>query len=331
MARYAVHLYDPTFPPLWPLVFRREKAQNVMTIAKVDSLEASTDTQHRLPADPHEDTLPSVNEMINRISTLAIDKAGQSQKYFLGSLVGGAMVAFGVLLSVAASNAITAAGPAAAAMGVAFGFSLVLILVSNASLVTADMGCGLVAMMDKRLRFGRYLRMLSIGLAGNVIGTAVFIGIAAAAGGPYLKTPYATHIAEIATTKAGASAATQILLAVLCTWLLETAVFMFYKARSDGARMALAFYGPFAFVLAGTQHVIANVGFIGFALLLRVFHPTASAQALDSLTWGLGQDGLLRNLVFVIIGNWIGSALLGALPFYLMAKSHKTLRSTEGS
>jgi len=302
-----------------------------MTNAKVDSLEPSTDTQHQPSADPHGDTLPSVNEMISRISALAVDKAGQLQKYFLGSLVGGAMVAFGVLLSVAASNAITAAGPAAAAMGLAFGFSLVLILVSNASLVTADMGCGLVAVMDKRLRFGRYLRMLSIGLAGNVIGTVVFIGIAAAAGGPYLKTPYATHIAEIATTKAGATAGTQILLAVLCTWLLETAVFMFYKARSEGARMALAFYGPFAFVLAGTQHVIANVGFIGFALLLRIFHPTVSVQAIDSLTWGLGHDGLLRNLVFVVIGNWIGSALLGALPFYLMAKSHKTIRSTEGS
>jgi formate/nitrite transporter FocA (FNT family) len=302
-----------------------------MTNAQVDSLEASADTLHRPPsADPQGVTLPSLNEMITRISAVAVEKAGQPQKYFLGSIVGGAMVAFGVLLSLAASNAITAAGPAAAAMGLAFGFSLVLVLFSNASLVTADMGCGLVAVMDKRLRFGRYLRMLSIGFAGNVVGTAVFIGIAAAAGGPYLQNPYATHIAEIATTKAGASAATQILLAVLCTWLLETGVFMFYKARSDGARMAFAFYGPFAFVLAGTQHVIANVGFIGFALLLRVFHPNVSVQAIDSLTWGLGQDGLLRNLVFVVIGNWIGSALLGALPFYVMAKSHKTIRSIEG-
>ena len=302
-----------------------------MTNAQVDSLEASADTLHRPPsADPQGVTLPSLNEMITRISAVAVEKAGQPQKYFLGSIVGGAMVAFGVLLSLAASNAITAAGPAAAAMGLAFGFSLVLVLFSNASLVTADMGCGLVAVMDKRLRIGRYLRMLSIGFAGNVVGSVVFIGIAAAAGGPYLQNPYATHIAEIATTKAGASAATQILLAVLCTWLLETGVFMFYKARSDGARMAFAFYGPFAFVLAGTQHVIANVGFIGFALLLRVFHPNVSVQAIDSLTWGLGQDGLLRNLVFVVIGNWIGSALLGALPFYVMAKSHKTIRSIEG-
>jgi hypothetical protein len=47
----------------------------------------------------------------------------------------------------------------------------------------------------------------------------------------------------------------------------------------------LAFYGPFAFVPAGTQHVIAKVGFIGFALFLRVFHPTVGVQAIDSLTW----------------------------------------------
>jgi hypothetical protein len=57
------------------------------------------------------------------------------------------------------------------------------------------------------------------------------------------------------------------------------------SAIHPSARMALAFYGPFAFVLAGTQHVIANVGFIGFALFLRVFHPTVGVQAIDSLTW----------------------------------------------
>ncbi len=153
-----------------------------MTNAKVNSRDAATDTQHRPPADPHGEALTSVDEMITSISTLAVDKAGQSQKYFLGSVVGGAMVTFGVLLSLAASNAISAAGPAAAAMGLAFGFSLVLILFANASLVTADMGCGLVAVMDKRLGFGRYLRMLFIGLAGNVVGTVIFIGIAAAAG-----------------------------------------------------------------------------------------------------------------------------------------------------
>jgi hypothetical protein len=46
-----------------------------MTNAKVDSLDASTDTQHRPLADPRGDTLLSVDEMITRISTLAVEKA----------------------------------------------------------------------------------------------------------------------------------------------------------------------------------------------------------------------------------------------------------------
>ena len=46
---------------------------------------------------------------------------------------------------------------------------------------------------------------------------------------------------------------------------------LFFKARTDIARMGFAFYGPFAFVIGATQHVIANIGFLGLPLLLSRF------------------------------------------------------------
>ena len=49
------------------------------------------------------------------------------------------MVAFGFLLSLAVSIGVTTAGIATLLMGLAFGMSLVLILVSGTSLFTADM------------------------------------------------------------------------------------------------------------------------------------------------------------------------------------------------
>jgi formate/nitrite transporter FocA (FNT family) len=48
---------------------------------------------------------------------------------------------------------------------------------------------------------------------------------------------------------------------------------MFFQTRSDVASMGSAFYGPFAFVIGGTQHVIANVGFLGLPMLLAAFMP----------------------------------------------------------
>jgi hypothetical protein len=90
---------------------------------------------------------------------------------------------------------------------------------------------------------------------------------------------------------------------------------MYFKARSDVARMTFAFYGPFAFVIGGTQHVIANVGFLGLPLLLNLFHASAPR---GGISWGFGSDGLLTNICITIVGNLIGGTLFVALPFWMV-------------
>jgi formate/nitrite transporter FocA (FNT family) len=75
------------------------------------------------------------------------------------------------------------------------------------------------------------------------------------------------------------------------------------------ARVGFAFYGPFAFVIGATQHVIANIGFLGLPLLLSAFHPEAPHTA---LTWGLGSHGLLTNIGVTTVGNLIGGTLFVA-------------------
>jgi formate/nitrite transporter FocA (FNT family) len=90
---------------------------------------------------------------------------------------------------------------------------------------------------------------------------------------------------------------------------------LFFKTRTDVARMGFAFYGPFAFVIGATQHVIANIGFLGLPLLLSAFHPEAPHTA---LTWGLGSHGLLTNIGITTVGNLIGGTLFVAVPFHLV-------------
>ena len=64
--------------------------------------------------------------------------------------------------------------------------------------------------------------------------------------------------------------------------------------------MTFAFYGPFAFVIGGTQHVIANVGFLGLPLLLNLFHPAAPR---GGISWGFGEDGLITNIGITTAGR----------------------------
>jgi formate transporter len=235
----------------------------------------------------------SVGAMVDRVAAMAVEKAAHPWAFFLRSLVGGAMVAFGALLALVVSTGVKTPGIASLVMGLAFGMSFVLILVSGMSLITADMAAGFLAVLKHSMKLRTYVFLVAIGLVGNIAG------------------------ATVGAAKAGQPFWTAFLLAVVCTWFLQTAMCMYFKARSDVARMAFAFYGPFAFVIGGTQHVIANVGFLGLPLLLNLFHPAAPRAG---ISWGFGDDGLLTNIGITTVGNLVGGTLFVALPFWAIAR-----------
>jgi formate/nitrite transporter FocA (FNT family) len=264
--------------------------------------------------DPFE--LFTIGEMTTRVAEIAVEKAAHPLSFLVRSLVGGAMVSFGVLLSLVVSTGVSSPGIASLLMGLAFGMSFALILVSGMSLITADMAAGAIAILQRRMTVVGYLRLLLIGLVGNCVGALTFVAVCAAAGGPYLGA-FAQRAAAVASAKTSQPALTAVLLAVVCTWFLQTSMCLFFKARTDIARMGFAFYGPFAFVIGATQHVIANIGFLGLPLLLSAFHPDAPHT---QLTWGLGTHGLLTNIAITTAGNLVGGTVFVALPFHLVTR-----------
>ncbi|ORB73598.1 formate/nitrite transporter family protein [Mycobacterium scrofulaceum] len=258
----------------------------------------------------------SVGAMVDRVAAMAVEKTLHPWAFLVRSLVGGVMVAFGALLALMVSTGVKTPGVASLLMGLAFGMSFVLILVSGMSLITADMAAGFLAVLNRTMKVGGYAFLVGVGLFGNILGALVFVTVCGAAGGPYLGA-FAERAAAVAAQKAGQPFWTAVLLAVVCTWFLQTSMCMFFKARSDVARMTFAFYGPFAFVIGGTQHVIANVGFLGLPLLLNLFHPAAPR---GGISWGVGEHGLLTNLGVTTLGNLIGGTLFVALPFWVIAQ-----------
>ncbi|GAB7144866.1 formate/nitrite transporter family protein [Mycobacterium riyadhense] len=258
----------------------------------------------------------SVQAMVCRIADMAIQKAAHPWAFLTRSVVGGAMVGFGTLLSLVVSTGVSTPGIASLLMGLAFGMSFVLILVSGMSLITADMAAGFLAVIQARMSWAGYLRLLVVGLTGNLVGVLTFVTVSAAAGGPYLGV-FAGRAAAVGVEKTGQPFWTAFLLAVLCTWFLQTAMCLYYKARSDVARMGFAFYGPCAFVMSGTQHVVANVGFLALPMLLSAFHASAPHTAIG---WGLGSHGLLTNICVTGAGNLVGGTLFVAVPFYVIGR-----------
>lgn len=268
----------------------------------------------------------SIEVTLDRLSAIAVRKWRYPASYFFQALAGGAMVGFGVVLAIAVSTGIAIPGLANLVSGLVFGFSFVLIMVSQTTLITADMAAGFVAVTQRAMSVPDYLRFMAVGWAGNIIGAFVFVGVIAVGAGPYGLAPFLIRAHVIAVAKTGPDAVAVIALAVICTWFLQTAMFLYFKARTDVGRMLLAYYGPFAFVAGMTEHCIANIGFIGLPLLMQgrleavLGHPLAADGPMAALTWGLGRYGLLRNEILSGFGNLIGGTVCVMLIFIAIVK-----------
>jgi formate/nitrite transporter FocA (FNT family) len=268
----------------------------------------------------------SISETLDTLTTIAVTKWSRPLGFFFQSIVGGAMVGFGVILAIAVGAGISTPGIANLVSGLVFGFSFVAILVSGASLITSDMAAGFVAVSRRKLKFISYIKFLLVGWIGNTVGMFIFIGIVAAGPGAYAKSIFLDRAHMIALSKVGPDDISVFCMAIICTWLLQTSFFLYVKGRTDIGKMVVAWYGPLAFVAGMTEHCIANIGFIGLPLLMQSRYIALNSTALanhDSkiklLTWGFGHFGLLRNELIVWAGNWIGGTVFVAILFMLIS------------
>ncbi len=268
----------------------------------------------------------SIEQTLDRLVNLAVKKWEFPLSYFFQSFAGGAMVAFGVILAVSVSTGIPTVGLANLVSGLVFGFSFVIILVSQSTLITSDMAAGFIALVRRQMSLGSYLGFLSVGWIGNIIGALVFIGVIALGPGPFAARPFLERAHAIGIAKAGVDAQSIFCLGIICTWLLQTALFLYFKARTDIGRMVLAYYGPFAFVAGMTEHCIANVGFIALPLLMQdrlaaaLGAPLPETGPMALITWGFGPTGFLRNELISGAGNLIGGTVFMALLFLAIVR-----------
>jgi len=186
--------------------------------------------------------------------------------FLLHAFAGGAIVAFGATLSLSISAGISTPGLQNLVMGLVFGFSLVAIMMTGMSLITAEMALGIIGVFHKKITIVQYILFVIAGYIGNALGSLSFMSILAFAGGPFEKSIYALRAHALAASKTGMNGLSIFLLGILCTWFLQTAMFMYLKAKSDVGKMAVAYYGPFAFVGSMIEHAIANIGFIALPL-----------------------------------------------------------------
>ena len=270
-----------------------------------------------------------VDELVVRVADVCTYKWDMLRHrpfaFLLSAFAGGAFVVFGATLALSVSAGVSsnlAPGLANLMMGLVFMFSLVIILFSGMTLVTADMAIGIIGVFHKRISWPAFSLGILAGYIGNFAGSIFFMWLVSK-GGSYTSLPWLLQAHAIAVKKTGMTSGEIFALAIICTWMLQTAALLYIKANEDIAKIFMAAYGPLAFVAGMTEHCIANIGFLALPLfqqdLFLKTQETITTAAPVILHWGFGQYGWAHNQLYTVLGNLIGGIFFVGIVFQLVS------------
>jgi formate/nitrite transporter len=274
-------------------------------------------------------------EMATRAEYLGVRKAEMPfLKMFMLSVLAGAFISLGAIFATtvgAGGMAVTDAGGNAAfstalpygvtrlLSGLVFCLGLILVVVGGAELFTGN-NLIVMAWASGKVTARALIRNWMIVYLGNfagAIGTAVLMFFTR-------QYTFGSNSIGIAALKTGVAKCDltfvqALALGILCNALVCMAVWLTFSARSTMDKIAAIIFPITAFVAAGFEHSIANMYFIPYALLIKMFDPDFIAKVgdkvpnLEALTW---QAFWLNNLLPVTIGNIIGGAVLVAAVYW---------------
>ena len=149
----------------------------------------------------------SVDELMVKIADVCTYKwdmlKNRPLAFFLSAFAGGAFVSFGAMLALSVSAGVPenmAVGFANLLMGLVFTFSLVIIMFSGMTLVTADMAYGIIGIFHKRINCMQFVWGVILAYAGNFTGSIFFMWLLSKGGG-YAALPWLVHAHAIGVAK----------------------------------------------------------------------------------------------------------------------------------
>lgn len=273
-------------------------------------------------------------EMAARAEYLGVRKAEMPfLKMFMLSVLAGAFISLGAIFATTVSAGVIVITPAEGAAstaalpfgvtrllsGLVFCLGLILVVVGGAELFTGN-NLIVMAWASGKVTAGAVLRNWTLVYVGNFVGAAgtavlMFFTRQYTFGGNLV----GIAALRTAAAKCDLEFVQAVALGILCNALVCMAVWLSFSARSTADRIASIIFPITAFVAAGFEHSIANMYFIPYALLIKMFDRNFIAAVggavpnLDSLTWSAFW---FDNLLPVTIGNIIGGAALVAAVYW---------------
>lgn len=203
--------------------------------------------------------------------------------------------------------------------GASFSVGLILVVVCGAELFTGNTLMS-VALIGKKISFGRMLRNWIIVYLGNFVGSLLIAGLVfGAAQWKMDKMVVGVDAYNIAGGKLSLSFGTAFCAGILCNMLVSIAVWAGYSCRTTADKVLAIIFPITAFVALGFEHSVANMYLIPYGMMLSkcgAFLKGAGVH--DALKYDPSiftvSRFLVGNLLPVTLGNIVGgSVLVGAM------------------
>jgi formate transporter len=272
------------------------------------------------------------NEMALRAEEIGAKKVALSfSALFALSVLAGAFIAFGGLLSTTVAAGVSGVLPYGVArllIGFVFSLGLILVVIGGAELFTGN-NLIVMAWANKRVTTRQILRNWLIVYLGNFVGAAGIAVLVFFSGqNLFGNASIGISALTIAESKSSLGFMQAIILGILCNVLVCLAVWMSFSGRTVTDKVIAVFPPVTAFVACGFEHSVANMYFIPLGLLLKFlsgpeFWLATGKSAADFPNIGF-ESFLFGNLLPVTIGNIIGGAfLVGIVYWFVYLRSRK--------
>ena len=232
-------------------------------------------------------------------------------KYTISASLGGMYICFGTILAYTLGGMFYSAGSpyGKIAIGLSFGIALCLIAFAGADLFTSNTLIMAVGAFEKKTGWKDYFNILFYSWLINLI-SSVIVGIALYYSG-VISGNTASYIIKIAESKVSLTIPELIIRGTFCNVLVCLGIWCTYKLKNETAKLLMILWCVFAFMIAGFEHSIANMGLLTIALLV----PEGAGIITVS--------GAIYNIIFVSIGNIIGGSLILGFSYPYMSKKKK--------
>lgn len=245
---------------------------------------------------------------MNTVAAAAVNKAEicnkKTGKYFIRSIMAGFYIVVATILSNVSAAVLYPTYPQFGKLAGAFLFSIAIVLIVfiGGELFTGNNMTMALGVYNRSCKVTDLIKVWVVSYIGNFVGAFIFSGIFVASGAS--KQIMIDYYNSFITNKLSATPMELFLRGILCNFMVCLAVWTGTRMKTESGKLVVMFCVIMAFVVAGFEHCIANMGTFSIGYLL-----------LD----GLDMAMVMKSMLFVTLGNIVGGAVLLALPLKLMS------------